>query len=105
MQRRRRRKKFRLHHFILILLIFWLTRTLIGQSMMMRELNSRKEEVEKEIAQLEEEIKELEKEIKNKDSLESIEKVARDELKLVKPREIIYIDKNKEKNIFKKPAD
>ncbi len=105
MRRRRRKRKFRFGHFILLLLIFWLGKTLISQSLMMKELNSTKEQYEEEITQLEEDIEELQNEIKNKDSLEFVEKVARDELKLVKPREIIYIDKNKEKNIFNKPTN
>ncbi len=53
-----------------------------------------------EIEKLEREIRELSEEIEEKDSLNFVEKVAREELKMVKPREIMYIDKNKEKKPF-----
>lgn len=69
----------------------------------MKDLNERKKQQQEEIAKLKEEIQQLETEIENKDTLEFVEKVARDELRLVKPREIIYIDKNKEKNSFINP--
>jgi len=87
-----------------MLVMFWLGKTLISQSIMMRELNLRKQQQLEEISRLEEEIRELEAEIKNKDSLEFVEKVAREELRLVKPREIIYIDINKQNKFFANPT-
>ncbi|HHV45643.1 MAG TPA: septum formation initiator family protein [Tissierellia bacterium] len=104
MRKRRKRKGFRLWHFIIMLVMFWLGKTLISQSIMMRELNLRKQQQLEEISRLEEEIRELEAEIKNKDSLEFVEKVAREELRLVKPREIIYIDINKQNKFFANPT-
>lgn len=95
---KRRKKGFRLWHFLILLIIFYLGKTLINQSMMMNELAKRKQKEEQEIQKLQEDIKELEAEIENKDTLEFVEKVAREELRLVKPREIIYIDKNKGNN-------
>ncbi len=47
------------------------------------------------IIKLNNEISQLQREIKNADTLEFVEKVARDDLGMVKPREIVYIDKNK----------
>lgn len=47
------------------------------------------------IIKLNNEIIQLQREIKNADTLEFVEKVARDDLGMVKPREIVYIDKNK----------
>lgn len=104
MRKKRRKKRFRLRHLIMILIIFWLGKTLISQSIAMNELNNRKKQYEEEITVLEEEIQQLRTEIENKDSLDFIEKVARDKLKLVKPREIIYIDKNKQNNFLKNPT-
>lgn len=66
----------------------------------MKDLTKKKLEEEKGVAQLEYEIQELNKEIKGKDSLAFVEKIAREDLRMVKPREIIYIDKNKDKNPF-----
>ena len=107
MKRRRRKKGFRMKHFILLLIVFYLSKTLISQSIYMKELREKKLKEEQEIATLEKEIEQLKEQIKKKGSLEFIEKVAREELHLVKPREMIYIDINKQKdnkNIFKEFA-
>ncbi len=100
-KKRKKKRGFRLKHLLLLLIIFGLGKTLISQRIMMKDLTEKKLEKEKEVAQLEKEIEELDGEIKDKDSLEFVEKVAREDLRMVKPREIIYIDKNKDKNHFK----
>lgn len=41
-------------------------------------------------------ISDLEEEIASSDSLSFVEKIARDEYKMVKPKEIIFIDKDKD---------
>lgn len=48
------------------------------------------------VKQLNKDIDSLNKEIKNANTLDFVEKTARDDLGMVKPKEIIYIDKNKE---------
>ncbi|NLY77900.1 MAG: septum formation initiator family protein [Tissierellia bacterium] len=101
MKRKKRRKGIQLKHFILLLIAFYLGKTLISQSMQMKELEERRMKEEQEVIKLEKEIEVLEEEIEKRDSLEFLEKVAREELKLVKPREIMYIDINKQNNIFK----
>ena len=63
----------------------------------MRDLTAKKDELSEEIHLLEEDIENLENNIANSNSVEFIEKTARDELGMVKPREIIYVDKNKNK--------
>lgn len=67
-----------------------------------REQWMKKRELEREIVLLETELRSiekenetLEKEIKDSDSLQFVEKVAREEYGLVKPGEIIYIDINR----------
>lgn len=67
---------------------------------MMKKLEREKSTKEEEIEILKSEIDGINNEIKNKDSLEFIEKVAREEFGMVKPREIIYVDKNKKRNPF-----
>lgn len=67
---------------------------------MIRNLKAQKVEKEKEIEELQGDLDELNDEIKNVDSLEFIEKVAREELRMVKPREIIYVDINKKRDPF-----
>lgn len=66
----------------------------------MKKLEREKSTKEEEIEILKSEIDGINNEIKNKDSLEFIEKVAREEFGMVKPREIIYVDKNKKRNPF-----
>lgn len=48
-----------------------------------------------EIETLKSDITNLEKEKESSNSLEFVEKVAREDLGMVKPREVVYIDKNK----------
>lgn len=69
----------------------------------MKKLEAKQSEVQKQVQTLEKEIDVLNKEIEDSDSLQFVEKVARDDLGMVKPREIIYIDKNKKKNPFLNP--
>lgn len=64
----------------------------------MKDLTNKKLKNQAEIQKLESDIDELNEEIKTSGSLEFVEKIARDELGMVKPREIIYIDKNKSQN-------
>lgn len=68
----------------------------------MKDLKSKRTVLKEDIEKLENDNKELEKEIANSNSVEFIEKAARDELGMVKPREVIYIDKNKAKNLKNK---
>ncbi|MBU5313304.1 septum formation initiator family protein [Tissierella carlieri] len=80
--------------FIYVGVIFW------NQRNLMKNLELKKQEIASEVQALEKDIENLNKEIENSDSLQFVEKVARDDLGMVKPREIIYIDKNKKKNPF-----
>ena len=98
---KKKKKGFQLKHLLILLLIFWLSKSLISQRIVMREAKKTKLEKEAEIAKLEMEIEELNKQIKEKDSLKFVEKVAREDFKMVRPREIMYIDKNKDKKNLK----
>ncbi|NLJ98391.1 MAG: septum formation initiator family protein [Tissierellia bacterium] len=93
-----KRKGFKLRNIILLVLILYIGKTFLGQGILMKDLKNRKLNEEQEISQLKEEIRELQEEIKTKDSLDFVEKVAREDLGMVKPREIVYIDKNKAKD-------
>lgn len=100
MEKKRKKKKLKLRYiiigflFVYLGLIFWNQRTL------MKRLETKRQAIEAEVNNLEREIESLNKEIGDSDSLQFVEKVARDELGMVKPREMIYIDKNKRKNPF-----
>ncbi|WP_234978628.1 FtsB family cell division protein [Anaerosalibacter sp. Marseille-P3206] len=92
--------RIRFRHVLIFMFAIYIVSTLISQRSMMKELEAEKAKNEEEIEVLQMEIKELDSKIKSSDSLEFIEKVAREELKMVKPREIIYVDKNKNKDPF-----
>lgn len=92
---KKKRTKIRIHRILFLIMIVYLAWTYIGQIGLKKELEAKKKEKQIEVLDLEEEIKELNLEISNSDSLQFIEKVAREEMGMVKPREIIVIDENK----------
>lgn len=100
--RKKKKRTFKLRNIILLILVLYIGKTLIGQRTLMKDLKTKKLKEEQEISQIKEELDQLEEEVKTKDSLEFVEKVARQDLGMVKPREIIYIDKNNKKNKFMK---
>lgn len=97
---KKKKKGIRLIHVFFLFLVIYVTIVLNHQRSLMKNLDSKKLKNQTEINQLKKEIEDLNDEIESSDSLEFVEKVARDELGMVKPREIIYIDKNKVKNPF-----
>lgn len=98
--KKRKKRRLKLRRLLLIGLVIYLSAILINQNTLMNGLENKKHNTEMEIKELERDIRDLTIEIENSDSLEFVEKVARDDLGMVKPREIIYIDKNKIKNPF-----
>lgn len=97
---KKKNKGIRIRHILILFFIIYVCTTMISQQKKIGELKAQEVKKGKEVKKLEEEVNELDKEIKNSDSLEFIEKVAREELKMVKPREIIYVDKNNNKDPF-----
>lgn len=98
--KKRKKRRLKLRRLLLIGFVIYLSAILINQNTLMNGLENKKHNTEMEIKELEKDIRDLTIEIENSDSLEFVEKVARDDLGMVKPREIIYIDKNKIKNPF-----
>ena len=98
--KRNTKRRFRLGRLVLIGLVIYLSAIFIHQNTLMNGLKDKKLKTQVEIKDLERHIRDLTLEIENSDSLEFVEKVARNDLGMVKPREIIYIDKNKIKNPF-----
>lgn len=96
------KRKFKLRHLLLILFSIYVVTTFVSQQRTIRGLKAQKKTKEEEISKLEKEVNELNNEIKHSDSLEFVEKVAREELNMVKPKEVIYVDKNKNKKPFLK---
>lgn len=99
-RRRRKRKRIRLTHIVLLLITVYGLITMFNQRKLTKDLQGKKENLQEEISVLEKDINMLDDELEISDSLEFIEKVAREELGMVKPREIIYINREKIKNSF-----
>lgn len=100
MEKKRKRKRLKLRHLAICFLFAYLGLIFWNQKTLMKRLETRRQAIEAEVNTLEREIESLNKEIEDSDSLQFVEKIARDELGMVKPREMIYIDKNKKKNPF-----
>lgn len=97
-------RKFKLRHLLIVILTIYILSIFINQQGMINKLNAERKEKETIIQGLKQEINEMEKEkelINSPDHInEYVEKVAREELKMIKPGETIYIDKNKQENGF-----
>ena len=102
MKKKRKKKKISKLRIVFIGLLIYVAVIMLNQNSMMRDLENKKTLLTEDIHILEEEIEELNDELDNSDSLEFVEKVAREELGMVKPREIIVIDK--EKSTFPIPS-
>jgi cell division protein FtsB len=99
-----KKRGFRIHHLFILIIAIYTTITFFNQKNLQKDLMAEKTKLEKEVSELNNEITDLDTQIKQSGTLSFVEKVARDEYGLVKPREIIYIDKNKtdEKSLFNK---
>ena len=80
---------------VLIIVVINITLLFTNQKMKLKKLNDKKIASERELKIIQEEVKDLKKKIKKSNSVEYIEKIAREELKMVKPNEIIYMDRSK----------
>ena len=98
--KKKKKRRLKLGRLLFIGLAIYISAIFVHQNTLMKGLENKKHSAETEIKELERDIRDLTIEIENSDSLEFVEKVARDDLGMVKPREIIYIDKNKIKNPF-----
>lgn len=81
---------------LLIVLVWYLGSSAIEMAQVRRDKAITIRRNREEIARMERDIQELEQEIKKSDTMDYVEKVAREELGMVKPREIIFVDKNKD---------
>lgn len=90
--------RFPLLLFLVILIsvsygAFVISSNLSQRNEKLAEISDKKQKVE----QLNKDIKGLKKEIKDSGSIKYVEKVAREELGMVKPKEVVYVDKEKAK--------
>ncbi|KNF07815.1 septum formation initiator [Gottschalkia purinilytica] len=96
-KRSKRSKRPNIWGFVFIVLMIYTGTVFMKQESIIRQLNNEKLEKKKEVKVLEKQIGEIKDKIDKKSDIKVIEKFAREELKMVRPNEIIYIDKNQEK--------
>ena len=100
MKKQKKRRGLKLIHLITLSILVYLVGTFWNQKKMMNQLRTKETNNILTNEQLEMEIKELEEQIEDSQTLQFVERVAREELGMVKPREIMVIDKDKKKNPF-----
>jgi len=84
-------KRNRYVFIFVVIFSIYVAFTLVSQEVQYKSLKAEEEMYLKEIDSLNIEIAKLEKELESNKDLKSIEKIAREKLKMVKPNEIIYI--------------
>ena len=99
---RKKTRKIKLSRVIFLVFILYIGFTLWNQRKLAKKLGDRRQTITAENQELQKEIDQMNKEIEESDSLQFVEKIAREELGMVKPREIIYIDRDKPKKAFLK---
>lgn len=103
-RRNRKRKKLNLFNLIFVVFILYFSMTYISQKQMADDLDKQISILEKERDKSKTEAEKLSNDVSQIDDkevlLKVVERIARNEYKMVKPNEIIYIDKNKANNKF-----
>lgn len=98
-QKDKRKNKNKFSTIIVLALIFisvTFTVKLVEQNRTLNQLKNEKASYEKQMSSLNEEIEELKKDYEKKDSMEFVEKIAREKLGMIKSQELIVIDKEDE---------
>ncbi len=93
--KRKTYKRVRIIFLILTAVLLYLFFNIFKQQIEISKLNKELEDNNKKIEEIDSNIDELENSIEDSKSLKFIEKTARDEYKMLKPKEIMFIDKNK----------
>lgn len=100
MKKKKRKRRLKISHIVLLFLMIYISVIMLNQRKLMKNLESKKIKIQEEIHIIQKDINHLNRELEESDSLEFIEKTAREELGMVKPREIIYVDEEKKDNSF-----
>lgn len=77
--------------FVLVVFLAYIIYSIAQAEIKIQELKAREATLTEELNKLTEEKETLTKQLEDSKSLESIEKIAREKLKMVKPNEVIYI--------------
>lgn len=99
---KKKKRKLNIINFLFTVFVMYFAYTAFTQYQMLNDLNKEINEKKVEKAKFEKEVSELKKDVEKMNDeealLDIVEKIARDQYKMVKPNEIIYIDKNKNDN-------
>lgn len=99
---KKKKRKLNIINFFFTVFVLYFAYTAFNQYQMLNELNREIDEKKLHKAEVEREVQELKNDankINDEEALiELVEKIARDQYKMVKPNETIYIDKNKNDN-------
>ncbi len=95
---RNKASKIRGIQIIVVILSIYLIFTFVKQQIVMKDLTKQNEIADRELKQLKIGVKDLENKINKSDTIEYIEKISREELKMSKPNELIYKDNAKKKS-------
>lgn len=98
----KKKRKFNVINFLFLVFVVYFAYTAFNQYEMLLDLNGQIEEKEMIKAETEKKALELKSDVEKLSQeealMEIVEKIARDQYKMVKPNETIYIDKNKNDN-------
>ena len=98
----KKKRKFNVINFLFVVFVMYFAFTAFNQYEMLLDLNGQIEEKQLVKAEAEKEVSELKLDVEKLNDeealMEIVEKIARDQYKMVKPNETIYIDKNKNDN-------
>lgn len=97
-KKKRRKKGIRLYHIVIAFISIYILMIVVNQNKLKQDLIIKGEEVQAEVDALQKDIEDLNEQVEKKGSIEFLEKTAREELGMVKPNEIIYIDRKLYKN-------
>ncbi len=98
----KKRRKLNIINFLFSVFVIYFVYTAFSQYQLLNDLNKQIDEKLYEKAKIEKKVQELKSDVEKMNNeeelLELVEKIARNQYKMVKPNETIYIDKNKNDN-------
>lgn len=99
---KKKKRKLNIINFLFSVFVLYFAYTAFNQYQMLSDLDSQIDEKKLKMAEVEKKVQELKADVEKINDeealLELVEKIARDQYKMVKPNETIYIDKNKNDN-------
>lgn len=94
--KKKQTKKLSIFHILIAIVSIYVVVTFVKQEFILRTLSKDNKTADIELEALERDVSQLKNKIDKSDTVEYIEKIAREELDMIKPHEIIYKDKEKQ---------